>query len=207
MSPTRLCGTGHTSAQEFPSQQRGKKSGQILLSSMSMRETLTCRILCQLVFSVRAVRAGKNACFSKKKKKKKLFHRCRPQRRDRNAVLPFVFDDDDDGRTWLGDTDFFHASDGHRWRFHGWAATATPWSDTYRWALWSSHARVVMFRRPMSKRFLPRLTLKSVPIVSFQKLPVQNSKHTVLRCAHRQVPETGPFVSLGCNAQHGFDLH
>ena len=50
---------------------------------------------CQLTFSVRAVLAGKNA-------RQQMLSRATRQNK---TMLPFVFDDDDNGDTWSGDPD------------------------------------------------------------------------------------------------------
>ena len=97
LSSTRLCGTSHVGAQEFPAQQCCRCS-----SSVNMRRTLTCSIW---------VPAGLlSACFSCGQERT-LVHRCCPERRVRKAMPPFVFDDDDVRHIWPGDTDFLHASD------------------------------------------------------------------------------------------------
>ena len=56
---------------------------------------------CQLAFSVRAVRASKNARFSTDVVQ---------SNETEKTMLPLVFDDDDDGHTWLGDPHFLSAS-------------------------------------------------------------------------------------------------
>ena len=87
--------TGHTGGQEFSPQQRCQKSGQILLSSVSMRDALTCRLggaswPLQCVLFVWARTHAFLQALSRATMQKK---------------------DDDDWRIWLGDPDFLSASD------------------------------------------------------------------------------------------------
>ena len=77
LSSTRLCGTGHTGAQTFPARHRCKNSGQILLSSVSMWETQTCRI-----WGVSCLFCACCSC----NQERTSFHRCCPKRRDRTNM-------------------------------------------------------------------------------------------------------------------------
>ena len=80
-----------------------KKSGQILLSCVSMRETLTCSnwSASWSTQSVLFVRARTHGC---------LQTLSRATRQKHNASIRV--DDDEEMHTLLGDTDFFNASDG-----------------------------------------------------------------------------------------------
>ena len=57
---------------------------------------------CRLACSVRALSVGKNA---------RLSTDVVWSDESEKTTLPFVFDDDADGHTWLGDTDCLYASD------------------------------------------------------------------------------------------------
>ena len=77
--------------------------GQILLSSVNMRETLTCSI---------GGASWPTQCVLVVRRRTHAFLQMLSTATSQKTMLPFVFDDEDDWHIWPGDTDFLCASDG-----------------------------------------------------------------------------------------------
>ena len=116
--------TGHIGAQEFRAQQRCNKSGQILLSRVSMRRYKHAAL---------GVPAGLfSACCSCEQ------YVVQSDEAEK-TMLPFVFDEDDGGHTWPGDTDLLSTSGKSRCIFQNnnyktqrnlrlkWRISCRPW--------------------------------------------------------------------------------